>query len=396
MEHIIDETSDIPDTDSNIEYDSESDSFFARGRRKETDSDDVPLTNREVIPLLPNANRKQAREAIAMKVIKLNNPGSGYKGDVHIGADEEYIANLYGDGIYTVEFVNNKRKVISKREGIKVAVGMNEDKEKINIGNPSIDALRLAHISHQNERQRTDLMNHEVVKTAKELANNHTNMVMETAKQTTERDRTFYSGQLQNTQSFFASMLEHQRATADQDRARNDQMHQQQMQSQQQMHYNMMQMMEQMHQRSSELNNPMLLLTLFKQGMEMGQGMGDESEPWERVIKTSVEGLSSLRDMQKMSLLTGGGNNVPKAAIPKTIVNPKKPIPANIPSNTPKIQNEIRPEFKELIELKAICDKRGIDFEHVIKEAKEYISKATDADLDLEDNEKDSPENRMD
>jgi len=388
-EHVFDEETD----------EGESRGFFGRRSGGVGNKEDAPLTNSETIPLLPNANKKEAREAVAMKVIKLDNPGAGYKGEVHIGADEDYIANLYGDGIYTVEFINNKKKVIRKREGIKIAIGMNNDNPR-DTGPDNKDhlsALRLAHISHNMERKRNSELGAQVTNTVRDLAKQHTDMVVESARAASVRDREFFGGQTQATQTFFTSILQQQQQQSQDARQQSDQAHRQQMEASERSHNQMLTMMEAMHLRSADQNNPMMLLSLFKQGMDMGRDIGgDNTEPWERAIKSGVDGLGQLANMQRIA-----SQSEPRSQRTKQIDNPKlsstrQPNPATVPA--PNSSNDkIKAEF---LALKAICDKRGVDFENIIKEAREYLEAATDQELDNKDNETEpnnkQPENSVD
>jgi hypothetical protein len=385
---VIDDAAEENAFDSDLEDEDGDDDrpFFGRRPGTRENKDDVPLTNSETIPLLPNANKKEAREAVAMKVIKLNQPNAGFKGEIHIGADEDYIANLYGDGIYTVEFINSKKKVIKKREGIRIAVGMNNDnpRDPGPDNRDNLDALRLAHISHNMERKRTENLSQSVINTTRDLATQHTQMVVESSKASAIRDREFYSGQSTSMQSFFASILQQQQIMADNARQQSEQAHRQQMEASERSNNQMLIMMDAMHTRSMESNNPMMLLNLFKQGMDMGRDIGgDDSEPWERAIKTGVEGLGQLATMQRMSLQT------PRQLPSKQTI--KNPRPQQNPPVTkpPTETNQETPvvNLKEIDELKAICDKRGIDFDNIIKEAREYLEKASDSELDESSNE---------
>jgi hypothetical protein len=385
---IIDETSNEEELETfEDDSDEELDPRNLFGRRSRGDSsnkDDIALTNNEFIPMLPNANKKEAKEAVAMKVHKLNNPNSGYKGELHIGADEDYIANMWGDGIYTLEFINNKKKVLKKREGVKIAVGSNSEnpRDPGPDNKENLDALRLSHISHNLERKRSADLNASVIQTTKELAQQHTSMVNETAKAAATRDREFYSGQATSTQSFFASILQQQQQMAETARQNSEQAHRQQMEASERSHQQMIMMMEMMHERSAQQNNPMLMLQLFKSGMETGRDMGgDDSEPWERAIKTGVEGLSTLAQMQKLSTLSSG-NTPPRRQLPnprQTVKNPEKK-PEQSTTN-PTIKPEDVKSLNEFAALKAICDKRGVDFDTIIKEAKDYLETASEEEL---------------
>ena len=396
-DNLIEEEEEIADEDD----DDPRNLFGRRPRNNSPNKDDIALTNNEFIPLLPNANKKEAKEAVAMKVHKLNNPNSGYKGELHIGADEDYIANMWGDGIYTLEFINNKKKVLKKREGVKIAVGSNNDnpRDPGPDNKENLDALRLSHIAHNLERKRSADLNASVIQTTKELAQQHTSMVTETAKASATRDREFYSGQATSTQSFFASILQQQQQMAETARQNSEQAHRQQMEASERSHLQMVTMLEMMHDRNAQQNNPMLMLQLFKQGMDMGRDIGgDDSEPWERAIKTGVEGLGQLANMQKMSML-GNGQTPTRRQLPNPRTNSNR-NPATKPeqnSNRPTNVKSPKPEhlksLKEFEELKAVCDKRGVDFDTIIKEAKDYLESASEEELKekLDESESNNP-----
>lgn len=395
-ENVLDE---VDDEESDDENDPRN--LFGRRPRNDSNKDDIALTNNEVIPMLPNANKKEAKEAVAMKVHKLNNPNSGYKGELHIGADEDYIANMFGDGIYTLEFINNKKKVLKKREGVKIAVGANTDNPRDSgpDNKENLDALRLSHISHNLERKRSAELNASVIATTRELATQHTSMVTETAKASAIRDREFFSGQASSAQSFFASMLQQQQQMAENARLHSDQTHRQQMEATERNNQHMFLMMAEMHERSAQQNNPMLMLQLFKSGMEMGRDIGGvDSEPWERAIKTGVEGLSSLAQMQKMSMLSNGSTPPQRRIANPRISNPKPPEKKHEqrfekPESVPTLKPGDLKSIKEFADLKAICDKRGVDFDTVIKEAKEYLESASEEELKekLDESESNNP-----
>jgi hypothetical protein len=89
--------------------------------------------------------------------------------------------------------------------------------------------------------------------------------------------------------------------------------------------------------------------------------------------------------------------------LPRPVPNPTKKQPSQQPAKeTQPAQasglNES--EIEEIKGLKAICDKRGIDFDHIIKEAKEFLDKASEEELDETSNDSDDEtkpsEGRMD
>ena len=334
-----------------------------------------PLTNQDAIPLLPNANKKTEREAVGIKVFKLDPPNSGFKGEVPLSADQAYIASQWGDGVYTLELFNDKRVTLKKVEGVKIACGYvpNAGSER---ASDSIESERLSATQENQREGRLDRIHREVLDRTTKLADKHTDLVMQSAERMSTRE-----------QSFFTSMIESARQSAAEERERSRQSHDQEMERIREQHRMDMERERERNAAMLQQNNPANALELLRQGIELagGMGSGEPTEPWVKAVEHGVTGLKHLRDIAVVSrgrkLIRGGAK--PRALTAGTrgsaLANAANAgngggkaatgtAPTSVPSQTPRSQ-KTREIAREVALVARECDKRGIDFREVLRNA---------------------------
>lgn len=337
----------------------ESASPFVNLRRQQIERDDAertadkPLANTEAIPLLPNSNKKQTRIAKELKITKLDPPNHGYKGCVHLGADENYIAQLWGDGTYTIEAVNGKGLVVQSREAVRIATGIKATEEAPNKKNDvELDALERISISHEKERARADRIYRELMqenaKAARELADN----LRRISEETRQRDKDFFQSANSQTQNFFQTILTQMRQDHEASMSRMREEHKQQVQMTELRNTQMLQMI---HAQNAQ-NNPMMFLKLFQQGMEFAGNMNPDEEPWVKAISHGTQGLKELR---LLAQATNGG----------ATVNPRK----RMNKNATKVTGKKPAVISKLKSLKAKLDARGISMEDFLERASDKL-----------------------
>jgi len=270
---------------------------------------DLPLTNTDPIPLVPDTDKRMAKRAVCVSVHRLDPPGHGFKGNVPVGVGLDYIARMYGDGNYTFEALNNKGEVLRKREAVTVAMGvdpitlqMKGATSATGKGN-AVDAGLIAIIQDLTNKlttigNRDDAQTKDLIAQARAAAKEHIEMATQLSKDASLRDHEHHVAQQAAQKQFFESILAAAQQGANMLMTQLTTIFTQQQVWQAQNHQQTMQLMMAMHERELRSNNPEFMLKLFKEGMDAGASAGGpEGEPWERGLSLAFGGIKELRGL---------------------------------------------------------------------------------------------------
>lgn len=331
-----------------------------KSRSKKRQSEDLPpvIENDEPIPLFPNLD-KDARNVITLvRVWKRTPPNDGFKGDISASATLDFIAKRFGNGIYDLEALNQNQQVIRRNQNIKVDLsGMDPSPARPAIPPDSGLAERLLDrqaTQFENDARRSKELTDATLTVTKTLSTDYATMIREDTKSRLERDREYFSASTQQTMSMMQALL-----------LQTTQMHEQAMSSAREGFQQTMQMMQLQHQQAATMNNPIFLLSLFKEGLAMGQNNVPDEDPLSSVLKSGVSGLGHIKDMMSLqSAMAPPTLPVGKSAV---LPNPERKAGGKRP---PPLTND---ELRELVRLKKLASEKGHNFHAMIKQAQEII-----------------------
>lgn len=245
------------------------------------DSEDDEVSNALDVPLFSGAGFANNRAIAKLRLVKLDNPGAGYKGEIPTTSTLETIGQLFGDGVYNIEAVNAR--------GFRLRVLENQ---RISLGLGPIDGSRPAPPAVSSpssvDVDRVERLARQAAAESVQQAAAHTRLVMESTQAAAAREREFMSGANAQTQQFFASIL-----------AAMTQGHQQQMAMQQASHTHMMEMMLALRGNSGE-DSTERMLGLFSQGLTLGRSLDqpDERPFWQEILQGGASLLGAARQNQ--------------------------------------------------------------------------------------------------
>lgn len=377
-------------------------------RPRETDPGAVPVANKGFIPLFPDAKNKPKHHASFMKVFKRTPPLDGFKGKLPNPeqVDEEYLAGLYGDGIYDLELLDQMGNILRKRAGVKVSMGIGAGGAKPDAGPaaPGVDVeaivAKITETFSKNLQAEREALKAERAAEMQRLRD-------ERAAEKERNDRfigmqtTLVKEQSTSMQAFYqagiASASESSKAL---------------LMIMTTGHQQMMEQMRAAHAIEAQNNNPLLLLQAFQAGLGERTGEGGDADPTERVVAHITDGLKSLKDLAQ-SPRNGGA---PAAGATKKLVK-QNPGPAatstaiaKTPATKPGAGAEKGPISKTslaaILRLKDAAEKKGVSFDDLIAQAEKFYVDGTvpdgileeeegpeeDADDELDDGGADEPE----
>jgi hypothetical protein len=143
------------------------------------------------------------------------------------------------------------------------------------------------------------------------------------------------------------------------------------------------QMMTIQHQQAAAMNNPVFLLSLFKEGLQLGTNLGGDDDPLSMALRTGVAGLGQIKDMMALQ----AGMTRPKLSAGKTA---KVANPSRKPGEKPPL-SLTRQELLDLARLKKLAAAKGEDFHGMVKAAAAVLGKPA-GDDDPEEDEEDGDE----
>jgi len=272
-----------------------------------------PVTNDEPMPCFPNAARKDTRQAQHMIVEKLDPPYDGHKGTVPHTSTKEYIAGLYGDGIYKLSLVNSRNQVIKVADGIKISVGIHPTQAgkqvtpeiASKVANPTTELGGLLQIlisKLEKDDVRGDGHTTRLIDTAKDMATQHANSVIQSSKESSAREQEYHKTQMAAQEQLYKAFMTMftENAHIMQTRIMNE-------------HERSMAALTAAHERQLELQdrtfNQMLTLTtrmneqekaLLKERLqfELEHSESENTEsPWLAGLSKGIEGIKELRQL---------------------------------------------------------------------------------------------------
>lgn len=388
--------------EEDMAQDEEQELVYIPGKRRQEreDYEDEEVENDDPVPLIPNIDARGSRVVHAIRVIKRTPPGEGYKGSIHAGADMEYVGKRWGDGIYDFEAVNTAHKVLRRNPNVKIAMGYagsdtnGPPNSRMPIFAPNPDSgmaselLKRQAEQHDKDAERASKAAEQAIATAKALSTDYATLIREDSQSRAERDRVYFKEQSNQQNNFFSAIL-----------ASMQTMHAQTMSMQREGFMQTIQMMQASHQQQANMSNPALLLSLFKEGLRMGQDFGGEEsdDPISKVLGAGIAGMGHLKDMMALHKLPNPGtvSGAPPQLPPGPSTQPQKVKPAAPAGKArPKISKE---DVKSTIRLKKLAKANGYDFETLLSQAEMMMAgqaqTESEEDEDEEEDESaDSPE----
>jgi hypothetical protein len=330
-----------------------------KAKKKNDDDTQAVIENDEAIPLFPNIDKDARNVITAIRVWKRSLPGEGYKGDISPTSTLDFIAKRFGNGLYDLEALNQAQQVLRRTQNIKIDIGMPDGllPKQPAVSDSAPMAERLLDRQAQqfaSDSQRNKEISDRAIETTKQLSSDYATMIREDTKSRTERDREYFAAQTQQMTQMMQALL-----------LQTTQMHVQQMAAAREGFQQTMQMMQAQNAHAQAMNNPVLLLSLFKEGLALGQSTGESEDVVSTVLKSGVMGLGHIKDMMGLQALPQpprlpGGNGA-KLPAPKGKAGGKKGIP---------LSNE---ELRDLVRLKRLAQSTGQDFHGMIRQAQAVL-----------------------
>jgi hypothetical protein len=245
------------------------------------DDDDDDISNATDVPLFSGAGFANNRAIAKLKLVKLDNPGAGYKGEIPTASTLETIGQLFGDGVYNIEAVNARGFRLRVLENQRIALGVGP-----------MDGSRPAPPPPSTSKEDLDRVERLARQSASESVQQaamHTRLVADTTAAAAAREREFMQGVNGQTQQFFASIL-----------AAQSQGFQQLMAMMQAGHTHMMEAMAASAKGSGNGDSGERTLGLFMQGMQLGREMDspDEKPFWQEILQGGAHLLTGARTAQ--------------------------------------------------------------------------------------------------
>lgn len=324
-----------------------------RGSKK--DLSDVPIENSADIPLFEDSDKRGLRSATYLKVIKLDKPGAGYKGQVPLTSTLETIGQLYGDGIYNIEACNHKHQILRSKENIRISLadnnadsGKNSSNGKNSGANSNLELITELNKNHSEEIKRTREISERVANESIIQSKQHTDLIRIQTESAAAREREFMQSAQKNQQDFFANLMIAQSQMFQQTMAMITMGHQQTMES--------LRATTEREQNSGNSNVEVLM-----KGLSLGRDMAgnDDSPDW---LKALDKGGNMMKDLLQLK----SENNVKVEPPPQSKGNRQRDPNKKLPLT--------RTELLEIIRLKNSLNAKGIDFEAMVRQTREHLS----------------------
>jgi hypothetical protein len=290
---------------------------------------DDDVSNVDDVPLFSGVEFKDSKAVNKIRVMKLDAPGAGYKGEVPISSTLETIGGMYGDGLYKIEAVSLKGRVLRTREErISLGIGANAQ-TAANQAPPAANGLTPALVDKLIALASANGA------TATTQAREFTALVTTQTESAALREREFMQGANASQQQYFAAMAAQMQANFTQMMAMMSASHQHTLES----------LSATLGRRDDEGGSVERMLALFSQGLQMGRGLssGEDDEPpfWQQIAGTGAQLLAGIQQKQ----LASPANGSSKRAKPAVSTKGKK----------------VSSEARTLIQLAGALRKRGID-----------------------------------
>jgi hypothetical protein len=336
-----------------------------RGTGKATD----PVQSSFHIPIFPELNRDSQHVITQLNITKLTAPGDGFKGTLPPTATLETIGREWGNGRYNIHGITQDGKILRRADN--VAISLNAPPQAASRG-PSLtpDLQLLTFQANENDKNAAR---------AAGLTEKHLTAIEQQAKAQTERDRAFFAEQARMQQNFLAAILGMQQSAFQQTLA----------------------VMEASRQRDAETNNPLLFLSLFREGMNMGRTLesDDDENPFVRGMQVGVNGLDKLANLfalkQGLTPDTVVSKQLPsstgKPGKKATKAAPGGDVAANAARAATGIDQEVLARFTRL---KAKLDEKGVGLKEYLQDALDHVDEdyPEEAQTDESDTGENAPE----
>lgn len=329
------------------------------------------VTDTEDVPLLVHAGRGKDNTVYKLKITRLDGPqaGRGFKGTLEPDSSLVTLARTFGNGVYRVEGVNSKFKVLAVSE------------HQISI--PDLDDEPTTEGAHAPQPYHPGIAGVHGMRIVAQMADNH-------QQSATEQNQTLLTAMRDMTASTVATMtafLESQRAA---DRERVDA----QMANMQAFYATMLQMQQGANTQQMEIltrfserdqggpNQIETLLQGIQLAHQLGAGSNEDTPPWAHALQAGSGMLQSLAQMhaaggtglpnpmQRPALPAQGAPPAPAPEEPKRTLQPRK---RRLPVN--------REEVGALVRLKATLHKRGIPLDTFMSQVTEHYRQAPESEL---------------
>lgn len=262
---------------------------------EDNSGEDDEVSNALDVPLFSGAGFANNRAIAKLRLVKLDNPGAGYKGEIPTTSTLETIGQLFGDGVYNIEAVNARGFRLRVLENQRIALGLGP-----------MDGSRPAPAAvtgpSNADLDRVERLARQAAAESVQQANAHTRLVQETTQAAAAREREFMQGANAQTQQFFASIL-----------AAMAQGHQQQMAMMQASHAHMMEAIVASRGSQGDESSAERMLSLFAQGLNLGRSLDqpDEQPFWQEILRGGVGLLAGART-QALPSGAAAGLQLPK------------------------------------------------------------------------------------
>jgi hypothetical protein len=292
------------------------------------------VSNAADVPLFAGAGFANNRSIAKLKLVKLDNPGAGYKGEIPNNSTLETIGQLFGDGLYNIEAVNGRGVRLRTLENQRIALGFSPHEQaragtSTNVVAPTTDVDRVERLALKSANESV------------QQAVAFRELVLATTTAAAARDRDFMQGVLAQQAQTAQSQSQIAAQNAAQQQAFLVQAFTQQMAQQQASHNQMIEALGVLRKSSGDTEGSAeRLMAIFMQGMNMGrqfEGTGEEQPFWQEIIRGGIGVLGAARDKQL------------------TAVNPAANPPA-----------EARQKATKLNKLVSAMRTRGIDIDRLI------------------------------
>ena len=289
-----------------------------------------PVENSDECPLFANKYAGTKHAIHVLKIVKLDQPGAGYKGELPKNSTLETISNMFGDGLYNIEAINAQHRVLRVMQNVRISLGTAAASKLAPA--PATAPAPLVQTSKE-DLDRVERLATRAAAESAEQARQFTSLVTSTVTSAAERERSFMQGVQENAQTFFSNLLTLQTQGFQQVLALMQAGHQQTMEAM---------------RASTTQQNPNDLIQLLISGIRMGREMDepDEQPFWQELLQGGVQLL--------------GNATAPKVALPPPMDAPKLKTGAEAPSK--KKPNK---DAQELLKLYRILRSRGIDIRSV-------------------------------
>jgi hypothetical protein len=319
-----------------------------RGGKK--DLSDTPIENALDIPLFEDSDKRGLRSVTYLKVIKLDKPGAGFKGNIPISSTLETIGQLHGDGVYNIEACNHRHQVLRSKENIRISLNEPKIDSPKNNSNNGLELVSELNKNHAEEIKRMREVSERVSNESIIQSKEHVALVRATTESAAAREREFMQSAQKNQQDFFGNLMIAQSQMFQQTMAMITMGHQQTMES-----------LRATTER--EMNSGSNNVEVLMKGLSLGREMagGDDSPDW---LKALDKGGTMMKDL--LQLKNDNQSQVPSlannTATPQKQRDPNKKLPLT------------RNELLEIIRLKKSLNAKGIDFEAMVRQTREHLS----------------------